>query len=157
MADWQSEESAEHLLKRAYLAMRSRTDHLLAGWGLTLPQAEVLAYLWRSEGLCLRDLGNSLGTQPATLKGILDGLERRGLVRRTGDLKDGRLKHLELTTEGRRLQVQVPDLCAQVQERALQGLPPEAVQTFEGWLRQIVRNLEGASPKRDRSPLWDMA
>ena len=148
----------ELLLKRAYLAMRSRADALLAETGLTLPQAEVLTHLMDGSAACLRDLAARLGTQPATLKGILDCLERRGLIVRTGDMPDARIKRIQLTPEGEQLRGKVPAICSSVRARALRGFTPEAAKTFQRWLVQIVQNLDGTDAAVPPSAsLWDSA
>jgi DNA-binding MarR family transcriptional regulator len=143
---------AEHLLKRAYLAMRSRSDALLAQNGVTLPQAEVLAQLWKGEAGCLRDLGANLGTQPATLKGVLDGLEKRGLVVRSSDPSDGRVKRLEVTGAGRELQERVTTVRETVQGHAFDGFTDEEIATFNAWLLRIARNLDQG---QIATPLWE--
>lgn len=141
----------EHLLKRANLMLRGRCDALLADSGVTLPQVDVLGQLWSGQASCLRDLGDQLGTQPATLKGILDGLEKRGLMVRTVDSSDGRIKRLDVTEAGTDLQEQVTTVRETVQSRAFQGFSDEEVQTLNGWLARIVRNLgEGELA----TPLW---
>ena len=142
---------AERLLKRAHLSVRGRSDSLLADNGVTLPQVDVLGQLWRGQATCLRELGEQLGTQPATLKGVLDGLEKRGLVVRTTDSLDGRIKRLEVTKEGEDLKEQLTAVCETVQSRAFHGFTDEEVETLNGWLVRIVKNLgEGELA----TPLW---
>ena len=47
------------------------------------------------------DLARAVLQRPQSIAALLDGLERRGLVRRTGDRARGRRNPVELTDEGR--------------------------------------------------------
>ena len=133
------------------MALRHRRDALLAEAGLTAPQAEILECLWAGQANCLRDLTRLLGTQPATLKVIVDGLERRGLVRRTPDQFDGRVKRLVTTGASLDLQHRVVAIRARAQTQALRNLAPDEVAALGAWLSRITQNLEVADPG---IPLW---
>jgi DNA-binding MarR family transcriptional regulator len=53
------------------------------------------------QGLCPADLADKSGVTRATMTGLLDGLERDGLVAREGHLADRRMLMVRLTTKGR--------------------------------------------------------
>ena len=138
-------------LKRASLALRNKTDALLADEELTAPQAAVLECLWSGEAGCLRDLGQRIGTQPATLTVIVDGLERRGLVRRTADDSDGRIKRIEATEASFELRSRVTTVGTLVQAQAVQGMTRNEIEALGVWLSRLATNLgEGEMAV----PLW---
>ena len=69
--------------------------------GITGPQRLVIQIVARFPGISAGELAHVLHVHPSTLTGILTRLERRKLVKRTADPKDGRRALLELTPAGR--------------------------------------------------------
>ena len=67
----------------------------------------MLIVLHRSEqegaggGMRLRDLGERLFIQPPSVTGVVDRLEREGLVARSKEEEDLRVRRVRLTDEGR--------------------------------------------------------
>lgn len=76
--------------------------------GLTAPQLVALAELQRSGALSAGELARHIHLSPATVSGILDRLEWRGLVRRVASARDRRRVDVELTGAGRELLQQAP-------------------------------------------------
>ncbi|MGK5636708.1 MarR family winged helix-turn-helix transcriptional regulator [Streptomyces sp. URMC 126] len=68
--------------------------------GLTLQQAETLCRLERSTP-SFGELARLLGCDKTNVTGLIDRLERRGLVRRDPDPADRRVSRAALTDEGR--------------------------------------------------------
>lgn len=79
---------------------------LLEPLGLTYPQYVTLLVLWEEDGLVVKDLGERLHLDSATLTPLLKRLEKAGLVIRTRDSIDQRLVHITLTEAGRALRQQ---------------------------------------------------
>lgn len=52
--------------------------------------------------MCCSDIADSVGVSRATMTGLLDGLERDGLIRRLDHREDRRRVTIALTAEGRR-------------------------------------------------------
>lgn len=70
---------------------------------LTMSEASALARLDRDGPAAPGTLAVAEGVRPQAMAATVGGLERRGLVARTGDPRDGRRAVLTLTAEGRRL------------------------------------------------------
>ena len=69
--------------------------------GLTGRQATAL---WMTrEPLSMGELSTRMSCDPSSATGIVDRLERKGLVTRAADENDRRAKRVQLTPEGRRL------------------------------------------------------
>jgi DNA-binding MarR family transcriptional regulator len=77
---------------------------------LTPPQYQVLTVLWERDGLPLKDLASACNCTRATITGLVDVLERKGLVTRNPNPDDRRSLLATLTDEGRALQQQTPSL-----------------------------------------------
>jgi DNA-binding MarR family transcriptional regulator len=79
-----------------------------ARFGISGAQWGVLRNLHRAEeeglaGLRLKDLGDRLLIRPPSVTGVVDRLERAGLVARTGSTTDLRAKQVALTSRGREI------------------------------------------------------
>jgi DNA-binding MarR family transcriptional regulator len=70
--------------------------------GLDLPPAQAQALSVLGEPVPMRALASRLACDASNVTGIVDGLERRGLVERRPDPRDRRVKQLVLTPEGER-------------------------------------------------------
>ncbi len=97
-----------HTLLRAFGRMRQVMDGYFAQYGISGPQWAVLSILHRAEqegksSLRLTDLGQRLLIQPPSVTGVIDRIERQGLVRRLASQTDLRSRHVSLTDQGRQL------------------------------------------------------
>lgn len=88
----------------------SEFEEQLAQLDLTAPQAQLLRQL--DEPLPMVGAADRLHCDPSNITGIVDRLERRGLVVRRTATRDRRVKQLELTDEGRRLKDRVEQIVA---------------------------------------------
>ena len=84
----------------------SEGQNILSGFGLTLSQLNVLMMLkYQSENgrLNQTELGNMLLLKRSGLTGLVDRMEKAGLVRRIPDPDDRRVNLVEMTDEGKQL------------------------------------------------------
>lgn len=85
----------------------ARMDHavavLAAERGLTLTARQALAVWQLGEPLSMSDLARALACDQSNITGIVDRLEREGLVSRQVDPDDRRVKRLVLSVDGQRL------------------------------------------------------
>ncbi|MFC5752461.1 MarR family winged helix-turn-helix transcriptional regulator [Actinomadura rugatobispora] len=80
--------------------LRGGLDAAHTDLGLPPAQAQALASL--RAPVPMRELATMLACDASNVTGIVDGLERRGLVERRPDPRDRRVKQLVLTEEGER-------------------------------------------------------
>ena len=103
-----------------------RTLHALAGeladLGLTASEINALANLADGHSRSVGELSSQTGTRATTLTGVLDRLERRGLLTRALDPADRRSFRIELTHQGRELAATVRRAVDDLERRALAGL-----------------------------------
>ena len=84
------------------------------------------------------ELGAAVGSRPATMTGILDRLERRGLISRTARPGDRRAVQIQLTDDGERTAATIRRALHDIERRALAGLPPAALDGARAVLRALT-------------------
>ena len=104
--------------------------------GLTPSQYHVLNLLWESDEMPLKDLAEASGCTRATMTGLIDVLERKGLVIRKSNPGDRRSLLASLTKEGQALQKQAPSL-RRIYSQCCVGLSPEEFQQLGQLLRKL--------------------
>ncbi len=78
--------------------------------GLTPPQYAVLHLLWERDERPFKEFADFMVCSRATITGIIDTLERKGLVERKTNPEDRRSLLATLTEEGRSMQQKTPVL-----------------------------------------------
>jgi DNA-binding MarR family transcriptional regulator len=117
-------------------------DHLsaeLRELGLTPGEVNALAHLRAEQPLAVADLQAATGQRPSTLTGVIDRLERRGLLMRAMNPRDRRSFVLELTAEGVEAAGRVEAAFSALEARA--RLAAADVAAFQ----RVIRALEAAS------------
>lgn len=77
---------------------------------LTPPQFQTLRLLWEHNSQPFKDLAASIGCTRPTMTGIVDTLEKNGLVTRQPNPDDRRSLLVTLTEKGKTLEGSTPDL-----------------------------------------------
>ena len=103
--------AAIHLLRRLRVEDRAM--------GLTAPRASALSVLVFRGPVTMSALADAEQVRRPTMTRLVDGLERRGLVRRVSHAEDGRVQLVEATAAGKRLLQQGR---ARRVERLMQGI-----------------------------------
>lgn len=93
-------------LSRARMQVHRRFMQRMAPFALNPGEFSVLVLLDEQPGAFLRDISRALDISAPNLVSVVDRLVRRGLIRRSPNLKDRRLHHLNLTEVGRALLAQ---------------------------------------------------
>jgi len=97
-------------LRRIIRAIDLRSRFLVTNYGLTGPQLMVLKELSVHGGVYVAELTRAIHLSQPTVTGILDRLEKRGLVRRQRSDQDRRRVQVWLTGDGERLLADAPPL-----------------------------------------------
>lgn len=132
------EPSALLALQRATHATLQVLAAELADLDLTASEINALANLADGRGRTVSQLGAAVGSRPTTLTSVLDRLERRGHIIRGPRAGDRRAVVVELTDSGRLAAATIRRTLAELEERALGALPPEAVTGFHTVLRALT-------------------
>jgi len=75
-------------------ALRKPLDSEVARGELTSPQMSVMRVVVRQHGVSLKDLSREVSLAHSTVSGIVDRLEKRGMVERRPDPEDGRTSRI---------------------------------------------------------------
>ncbi|WP_193182870.1 MarR family winged helix-turn-helix transcriptional regulator [Nisaea sediminum] len=126
------EECVSFLVGKAAQRISRRAKELLAQFDVTPPQYVVLKVLSGSGGQTAREVGDRLAIDAATITGILDRLEKAGLVERRDDPADRRIYRLELTDRARALAEPLDEAMDTLNREARDMLGPSAGTVFEG-------------------------
>ncbi|HWB47112.1 MAG TPA: MarR family transcriptional regulator [Hyphomicrobiaceae bacterium] len=110
-----------HLLRRAHQRHVSIFLSIFSETGLTPTQFAALFRLYEDGPLSQNELGRLTAMDPATIKGVVARLERRGLVERRPDPGDQRRISVSLTVAGRGM---IPNLLAKAEQATKVTLTP---------------------------------
>lgn len=91
----------QRLVFRAFALLKKGSDARFREQGLTGAQVGVLTRLRGDQGRPMSALGAELWCDVSNITGIVARLEARGLVRRSADAEDQRVKRVYLTERGR--------------------------------------------------------
>lgn len=109
---------------------------VLEAIGLTHPQYLVMLALWERSPRTVRDLGDALLLEPATLSPLLKRLEAAGLITRSRNAKDDRALDIELTTDGRRLRSKAEAVPGTIVEKL--GMPVAELEEMRDSLSRLI-------------------
>jgi MarR family transcriptional regulator, organic hydroperoxide resistance regulator len=90
-----------------YTESRRLTKGMASQFGLTGPQLTVIKLLESFQDLSLSSLSERIRAQNSTVTGIIDRMEREGLVRRERSTTDRRVVHIRLSDKGQKLARQI--------------------------------------------------
>jgi len=133
--------TAEHLFwlqPRFTRWVMARVPHQVSKGELSLQQLTVLN-LVRTEGVTLAELARRSLVAPTVITGIVDRLERQGLIRREADAKDRRVNRLVLTDDGRATSIMVEKALAAEVAAQMSDFTPEEFSELNRGLELLER------------------
>lgn len=135
-----------------YTESRRLTKGLASQFGLTGPQLTVIKLLETFENLSLSSLSERIRAQNSTVTGIIDRMEREGLVLRERSQEDRRVVHIRLTQKGADLARDIPVEPMEILRQALLSLSTNEARDLlkiATKLAKRVRVLVSESAKKD--------
>jgi DNA-binding MarR family transcriptional regulator len=143
--EFDSETSVGYLLRDTYRAFTKVLQSRIAAHGVTIGQWYFLRVLWDEDGLTQRELSQRVGMMEPTTVTALNGMEKRGYVKRVRNTDDKRKVNIYLTDRGRALRNTLLPHAIDVNIRAVAGVSPDDVETLRRTLNAMKFNLEGLS------------
>lgn len=127
-----------------YTESRRLTKHLAREFGLTGPQLTVIKLLEQLGDLSLSSLSARIKANNSTVTGIIDRMEREGLVERERSEADRRIVLIRLTDKGRKLAESIEVEPMEIFRQALESLPRKDIEDLFrilGAVQQRVRQV----------------
>ena len=129
------------LIHDASRLRRSAFDRCLKPLNVTRSQWWVLAYLSREDGMTQTQLAEELDLGKVAIGGLIDRLEKSGLVRREADATDRRVNRVFLEPKSKQLIARMRKVSHELNQRILSGMSDKQLETTAGTLDAMKRNL----------------
>ena len=107
--------------------LQSRSKRMESTLGITGPQRLVIRVVGRFPGISAGDLADILHIHPSTLTGVLQRLQRRGLIERKRDPQDARRAQLWVSSKGQEIDALRTGTVEAAVRRALHKVPDQQV------------------------------
>ena len=136
--------SLGYLLNSAARLAKGNITGRMDTLGLTFPQSMVLKVIKENENnsqLTMAAIARRLNSNRPNIMGIVDRLEKQGLVNRTVNPKNRSAYIITLTNEARAVMQRLQDMSQQTTDEALSGFTKEEAATVREYLTRIVANL----------------
>lgn len=115
--------------------------------GLTPGQPKVLDYLSVYDGSIQKDIARGCHIDPATLTGILERMEEKGLVERRVIKGNRRSSYVYLTDDGRESSKKIADVFEEIEAEAFTGIHKAEREQFMKIFYEIFSNLSNTEGK----------
>lgn len=131
------EESLGFLLAKCHQKAFQIFREKLLPHNLTHPQFAVLAFLWKKDGQSQIQLGTAIEMDRTTTSGVIDRLEKQGLVNRRHHPEDRRVFMIYLTEAGRELEHTLPRLSLEANAEVASNLSEKEKETLLVLLKKM--------------------
>jgi DNA-binding MarR family transcriptional regulator len=130
-----------HWVKLAYVAMRRELDASVRRAGITTTQWQALRVLYHMPGLTHSELVAHMDVEAPSVTSLVNGMERKGWVRRERSTTDARVKRLFLTSAGKKLTESLRRATKPVDRRLASALTERERDELKSLLRTVVESL----------------
>jgi DNA-binding MarR family transcriptional regulator len=128
-------------IRRVFQAVNEYSKKAERETGLTGPQLWAIKVLAEAAPIKVTELARRMYLHPATVVGVLDRLEGRGLVTRTRSTEDRRVVEIDLTVQGKDIVNKAPEVAQGLLVRGLEPLSDEDITRIANALEQLVKIL----------------
>lgn len=135
---------AGHLIRRLNQMSTQVFSHQMqaAGYEITPVQFAALDAVHMTPGLDQAGIAAMITYDRATIGGVIDRLEQKGLIKRSVSERDRRAREVRLTSEGQRVYAEALPIVKTVQMEILEGLTSDEQRQF---LRLAEKAIQTAS------------
>lgn len=124
-----------------YTESRRITKELARRADLTGPQLTVVKLLEQIGDLSLSELSEKIRAQNSTVTGIIDRMEREGLVTRERSKEDRRVVYIKLTAKGRELAREIPVEPMEIFRSALETLSAQEMRDLMRIMTKVAKRV----------------
>lgn len=130
-----------YLVFTAQQKLRTYLNNCLVAEGVkvTPAQSGILFLLKQQNGRTMTELSQIIGFDNSTVTGLVDRLEKSGLVTRNSNPSDRRLSHIYITPRGLEEVNRAKTVIRKVNEEIKKGFAPEEIEAFKGVLKSFFK------------------
>jgi DNA-binding MarR family transcriptional regulator len=128
-------------IRRVFKAVNEQSKKAERETGITGPQLWAIKVISDLAPVRVSDLARCMYLHPATVVGILDRLESRGLVKRIRSNDDRRVVKVQLTDDGINVVTQAPQVAQGLLVAGLEVLPIKRLHEISSSLEELVHIL----------------
>ncbi len=143
--EFHPDQSTGYLLRDTFRAFSKVLAARISAHGVTLGQWYFLRVLWEEDGLTQRELSQRVGMMEPTTVTALNGMEKRGYVRRVRNTEDRRKVNVFLTRKGRSLRNKLLPYAIDVNRFATEGVSEGDLEILRATLRRMRDKLQAES------------
>ncbi len=125
-------------IRRVFQVLTDQSRKIEHETSLTGPQLWVVKILKETSPLKVSELARRMYLHPATMVGLLDRLEVKGLVKRTRSETDRRVVYIDLTQQGRELEINSPEVVQNLLVKGLEALTAQKLKNIAEGLEDVV-------------------
>lgn len=125
-------------IRRVFFVLAEQARKAEHETGLTGSQLWVIKLLERASPMKVTELARRMYLHPATMVGLLDRLEAKGLVLRTRSDTDRRVVHVDISDQGRELVRNSPEVAQEQLVKGLEPLEEKKIRVVSDGMEQIV-------------------
>ncbi|MDD2732923.1 MAG: MarR family transcriptional regulator [Desulfuromonadaceae bacterium] len=125
-------------IRRIFQVLTEQSRKIEHKTNLTGPQLWVIKILKEKSPMKVSDLARRMYLHPATMVGLLDRLEAKGLLKRTRSENDRRVVFIDLTVQGCELEINSPEVVQNLLVSGLENLTGQELKNISGGMEQVV-------------------
>jgi DNA-binding MarR family transcriptional regulator len=129
------------LIKNTWQKLSRYYNQRLTGYDLSVPKALLLLEISPDGGENPKSLAAKLDLESSSMTGLLDRLEKKGLIERRPDPGDRRGILIFLTSQGMRARETIKSLVEQLDRKVQEVLSPEDIKTFRRIISVIGKQI----------------
>jgi DNA-binding MarR family transcriptional regulator len=135
-----------YLVFTAQQKLRTHLNGCLVAEGVkvTIAQAGILFLLRQQDGRTMTELSQIMGLDNSTMTGIIDRMEKSGLVTRNSNPSDRRLSHIYITPRGQDEAARAKVVIRRVNEEMKKGFSSGEIETFKGVLHSFFKKFNNS-------------
>jgi len=132
-----------NLLRDIAIHMRPSADHRLMQLGLSPQQGQMLGYIYmfQEQGIIQNDLAKRFSRTNASITSMLQGLEKKGYVKRVVPEGNERKKMVYVTEQAAPLIAEFDNVFLELEQQVTAGFTEEEAETLMNLLQKVRDNL----------------
>ena len=143
-------ECINYLLTTAQHAVFQRMTERLSEYDITPGQYGILNCLWSHKSVNPKEIAKILCLETSTISGVMDRMQKKGIIDRQVSKEDRRCVQVMLTDVGKELEEPVLRIVEEVNKEVMAGFTPAEEALLKDCLRRIAGHEEAGILELDR-------